>query len=243
MKNKKSGQIALVVLLMMVVLLTIGLSLISHSITDVSISQDEKEAMRAFSAAEAGIEDMLREVLLDEGTWTLEERGLDIGEGITGNIDVTEKSDDITRDLKEGEFTNINLEGADNGTILIVSWSPAAALEIVFYKDDYTTSRQAVTSSGPTCVEGFTNEGSEVTLPAIVSPDDQLIRIRALCNATTVTITVDSGSLPAQEYAIESRAAAGSTEESKVSAIEVTKESQTPPSIFDYVLFSGGNLE
>ncbi len=49
----------LIILLVMAVALTIALSIASRSIADITISQKEEEAARAFSAAEAGIEQAL----------------------------------------------------------------------------------------------------------------------------------------------------------------------------------------
>lgn len=60
MPKKNSGQSLLVILLVMAVILTIGLAVVSYSITDIKISQQEEESARAFSAAEAGIEESLR---------------------------------------------------------------------------------------------------------------------------------------------------------------------------------------
>lgn len=55
----QSGQALLLVLLSMAVVLTVVLSILSRSITDVSVSTKEEEALRAFSAAEAGVEEAL----------------------------------------------------------------------------------------------------------------------------------------------------------------------------------------
>ena len=54
-----SGQALLIVLLSMAVVLTIVLSVLSRSITDISITTQEGESLRAFSAAEAGVEKAL----------------------------------------------------------------------------------------------------------------------------------------------------------------------------------------
>lgn len=59
-KNHESGQVVLILVLITVVGITIGLSLISRTITDVKISSQLEESNRAFSAAEAGIETALR---------------------------------------------------------------------------------------------------------------------------------------------------------------------------------------
>jgi hypothetical protein len=60
MPKNNSGQSLLVILLVMAVILTIGLAVASYSITDIKISQQEEESARAFSVAEAGIEESLK---------------------------------------------------------------------------------------------------------------------------------------------------------------------------------------
>lgn len=66
MRNKTSfhhaerGQVILILVLITVVGLTIGLALISRTITDIRISSQIEQSSRAFSAAEAGIESALK---------------------------------------------------------------------------------------------------------------------------------------------------------------------------------------
>lgn len=55
----EGGQALLVILLIMAVALTIGLAVTSRTVTDIEISEGSEEAARAFSAAEAGIEEAL----------------------------------------------------------------------------------------------------------------------------------------------------------------------------------------
>lgn len=57
--NKQQGQTLIIILLIMAVSLTVGLSVVSRSTSDIKISQQEKEATRAFSIAELGIEQAL----------------------------------------------------------------------------------------------------------------------------------------------------------------------------------------
>ncbi|MBX4205776.1 hypothetical protein KW795_01120 [Candidatus Microgenomates bacterium] len=59
LKRLQSGQALLIVLLSMAVILTIVLSVLSSTTSDVSVTSKEEEAQRAFSAAEAGIEQAL----------------------------------------------------------------------------------------------------------------------------------------------------------------------------------------
>lgn len=56
----QSGQTLLIVVLVMVVSLTVGLSVVLRSITNVRIAAEEENSQRAFSAAEAGIEQALK---------------------------------------------------------------------------------------------------------------------------------------------------------------------------------------
>jgi Tfp pilus assembly protein PilX len=55
LKNQ-SGQALLIVVLVMVVALTVGLSVVSRSITNLKNSQDQASSQKALSAAEAGVE-------------------------------------------------------------------------------------------------------------------------------------------------------------------------------------------
>jgi len=56
----QKGQALLIVVLIMVVVLTIGLSVASRSITNLKITNDDESSQRAFSAAEAGVERALK---------------------------------------------------------------------------------------------------------------------------------------------------------------------------------------
>jgi len=68
--KRESGQALLLVLLSMAVVLTIVLSILSRTVTDIAVSSREEEALRAFSAAEAGVEQALI-VGADIGTTTI----------------------------------------------------------------------------------------------------------------------------------------------------------------------------
>lgn len=59
-RSRESGQIVLIVLLVLTIATTIALSLIGRSTTDVTISSQLEDSSRAFGAAEAGIEEALK---------------------------------------------------------------------------------------------------------------------------------------------------------------------------------------
>ena len=93
MRNDR-GQIILILVLITVVGLTIGLSLVSRTITDIRISSQIEQSSRAFSAAEAGIETALKSNIAVVPTGTVSLVGASanyqvqtIG-GSTANIDL-----------------------------------------------------------------------------------------------------------------------------------------------------------
>ena len=58
--NKEKGQVLLLVVLVMVVSLTVGLSVASRSVVNVRTSSEEVDTQKALAAAEAGIEQILQ---------------------------------------------------------------------------------------------------------------------------------------------------------------------------------------
>ncbi len=60
MKKSERGQVLLIIVLVMVVALTVGLSVISKSITNLRTSTEEANSQKALAAAEAGIEQAIK---------------------------------------------------------------------------------------------------------------------------------------------------------------------------------------
>ena len=61
-RSRSSGQVLVIILLVMIVGLTVGLFLLGRTTVDVSVSKNVEESARAFNAAEAGIEEAIRDV-------------------------------------------------------------------------------------------------------------------------------------------------------------------------------------
>lgn len=57
--SNKSGQALLIILLAMVTITTVVLSIVSRSVSEVEVTNKEEDSLRAFTAAEAGIEEAL----------------------------------------------------------------------------------------------------------------------------------------------------------------------------------------
>jgi len=58
--DRQRGQIALIALLVLTIATTVGLSLIARTTTDITVTRNLEDSNRAFSAAEAGIEETLK---------------------------------------------------------------------------------------------------------------------------------------------------------------------------------------
>jgi hypothetical protein len=226
MKNSKSGQAtpkggqaALLALFVMSVIVTVGMALISRTITDIQISETGEQGIRAFSAAEAGVEKVFTAGWDELAGWGAEE-SFSAG-GSSGTIKLTSKTE-IERSLKEGEVVFVKLDGA-NPTITGIS-----GVELILYDGNDGYEKRAYGS----CVANPTGTLGEINFNGANN-----VSIRILCaDAPNFRI---SGGLPVQEYDIESKASAL---EGKTGAIEASRTVPAYPPMFDYVLFSGGSL-
>ena len=277
--KKESGQALLIVLLVMAVVLTIGLSVVSRSVTDIKISQQEEESARALSAAEAGVEEALKSGSLNPvdvgpvgGTITAYITKSDLGGQRNFNFGGTKfaAGDTQTLWLANHDSNGNVIAGGWSGNTLTVYWgnSPASstlpAMEATLvYRVGINSYRQAkyaydsdFTRAGPGR-NGFTQSSAGTTLDGVtyaykatlntnVSPAQiYFLRIKLLYNDNSpqiIAVQVPAGTVvPVQGTCYESTASVPSSGVTrKVRQCEYFK---TPPGIFDYVLFSGTNLE
>lgn len=234
-KKSQSGQIALVVLLVMVVLLTVGLAVVSRSVTDIRISQETEESARAFSAAEAGIEEALKQ---DLSVWT----GGDIPVGdLTAQVSVM-KTNSFETKIEKEETAEVNL--SDYSGDIEVSWSGEGLELVLIYPQggSYKINRWALKPIGSACGEGFEEVSptrKTISVPVLVD-EKKVLRVRPICAAAIVTVSGVVDELPDQSYSIRSSTTIPETGQTRT--VEVTKSLPILPPIFDYVLFSGTDL-
>lgn len=166
-KNQK-GQAVLIVLLSLSVVLIIVLYILSRSVTDISLSSKEENSMRAFSAAEAGIERALV-IGSDIGNTTIGDANFsaDVSDFGTGQNTLT-----YPISLKSGESGTFwfarPLETGYTGSTVKVCWgdvgtsssdseTPAAEVT-VFYKTlsgEYRTARVALDPNASRTASNF----------------------------------------------------------------------------------------
>lgn len=143
--SASKGQVLLITVLVLSIAVTIALSLIGRSVTDVSMSRNLEESARAFSAAEAGVEEALRTNTLESKT----NASYTEGAGYTSEVAIIGDSTGVytLSTITAGQADTVWLVGHDAsnaidlatyysyGTI-DVCWShatPTPALEIAIY--------------------------------------------------------------------------------------------------------------
>lgn len=257
--RQSSGQAGIVVLLLTIVLLTIGLSIASRSVTDVRLSRQEEATTRAFDAAEAGIEDALRKDLAGlVGTGGFVEVGACPGpECIRANYTVNAEMN-LETELEEGETVEVNLAGF-SGNGVSIEWARTgevcsggdlfASIVVAVLDNAGNVRRTPYTQTVCNRGDSFVQTAGSAVAPYLlritesVGPADIAMRVRAIYSDTPIRIDSNNPGtypLPAQFWRVHSEA---QTTGGETRAVEVTQTSPASPSLFDFVIFSRGNLE
>ncbi len=129
------GQMLLVVVLTMIVALTVGLSVVSRTITNLRLSRQSEESQRAFQAAEAGIQqvlesgietgdssgDFLNNAVFESETFPI--GGASQGEFLLNAGELVDQSIGMDVWLSEHPDFSSPVQGAFGGTNINVYWS------------------------------------------------------------------------------------------------------------------------
>lgn len=151
-----SGQALLIILLVLAIGITIVLSLVARSITDVSITTREKESARAFSVAEAGVE-----------------RALITGETVTGSIGEANYTATVTSIGEGSEYAPyIRLFSGDTFPVWFVSHAASGALTCSDDKCFSGTAMQICWGENGTDANSATVPAIEVIILYLNTPGD-----------------------------------------------------------------------
>lgn len=140
----QNGQTLLIVLLAMTTIITISLSVVSRSISDVAVTTETEESLRAFSAAEAGVEEaLIEQVQYGE---TIEKNLGESGEDSEYQAEVVSFPSESPStylypfELTSGETATFWLVGHDsNGSILQNSGFTGTNLRMLFAEEGKDT--------------------------------------------------------------------------------------------------------
>ena len=218
---KRKGQVAMVVVLVVLVGLTIGVAILGRSVTNVGISSKEEERARSFSAAEAGVEDALRQ---DLSMLAISGSGGDFNVGNSSVSYKVSKLTDVTSEINPGEVVTVDWSKS-GATSFTVTWtgtncSPNLVATTI-------TSAGAVVHSVPSTPATF-SKGS-----------GGLVRMRFAMEIpgcrTNVTIHGTDGDL--SFFQVDSVGTSGEAN-SKIEVVRSTAAS----GLLDFAVFSGGDI-
>jgi hypothetical protein len=213
MKLRK-GQAALIVTLVVIVGLTVAVAVISRSVTDVGVSTQEEERARSFSAAEAGVEDALRQ---------------DLSAIAGGNFAVG--GPETTTDYTVTKLTNVTSR-LDPGQVLTIDWSKGTGTSAAVSWDDCADLvLSEITAAGTVTFNVDSGTGRN-----IAKGSSKLVRLRFVGCSTNVTV---AGNGPLSFYDVDSTGVSGQS----TSRVKVTRSEPAAPGLMDFAVFSGSDIQ
>ena len=254
LKNAQSGQIGVIILLIMVVMLTIGISIASQTSQDLFLAQQQVESTRVFNAAEAGIEQALSSNLDFEGSSLTGE----LDNFASTNVDVSytiNKENQLESRLFEMVGVKVDVTGFFPGNTVDIRWSKesncgsedVASLIVTAFVQSPDGARAYQSGfAGCNRGDGFTTastvnlNGYRRRVVMIIPDNTQFLRITPLYNDTHVRIAGGNWTLPVQSFKVRSEAE--NTLGDEFRAVEVSRTLDSSPSILDYAVFSGEGI-
>lgn len=266
--KQQAGQIAVIVLLMVAALIVVALSLSSRTTQETATVTQTSESATVFSAAEAGAEYALSQVIAaldDPSNPTVPTSGtIDLGNNTAVNYEVQALS---YLEMRVSETMNAEINLRDENDIpvysggLRIDWaretncSDRASLIASIYYLEGGNVRVRHLPFGPSCNSGggvdefdnsFAGDSTKgyyhsYTISGLTT-NDLFVRIKPVYNDTDLLVTPTSSNLPTQQYSVISRAEneLGAGDETR--AVEVRRSVPVAPSIMDYAVYSGVDL-
>lgn len=247
--TSQSGQIAVIVLLLMVVLLTVGLSLASRVTQDIFLTQQETDSARVFNAAESGAEAALSQ---DFSTISGPQSGSGtLDNNISYNYTILPRQE-LERELKEGDTATVFVNNAPVSNVL-VDWgrqggcTDSSLLISTYYVESGSTKVRHQAVSPESCDRGdnFDPSQGSTTAPyrnAYTVPDIDstvlFVRIKAVYNDTSLKVT--GLNLPQQQFLV--RSAASNPDGTEQRTVEVTRDVSAAPAFMDYSVYTRGSI-
>lgn len=257
--------------LIMAVALTIGLAVISRSVTDIRISKQDEESARVFSVAEAGIEEALKLGAAPTG-------GVTVG-GITATVqqidmggtlgfafpEAVEANSVVNLWLVEHQGDVLDTTDRYTGSQIELYWGktdapvsavvPALEATLIYDSSGFKVRRYpldpngsrgnnfVLAESGSYLVDGQNFKYKKtIDLPNGIK---YVLRLKLLYNDIPQTIGVKGigDVLPNQGVCYLSTATQNPQTSGITRAVKQCRYYKAPPGIFDYVLYSGTDLE
>lgn len=263
----QSGQIGLVVLLVMVVVSTIGLSVASRTTQEVTVSRQVQEASRSFAAAESAIERILSEESGrffdfegDVAQYSSQDETLQVQSDAEIEVEV-EKQFELEGQVEEGTAIEILVDGAQTDNQLSLEWSdtrncddnPASLVISITNETAGTTNTRYLAVAPCDHSDNFEvfdpnaleHQGEDKALRYVITLNDgdQIVRVTPVYADTSILAAGigDWLSVP-QQYRILSVGKNITEGGQETKAVEVERSQPITPYIFDYALISGSTI-
>lgn len=265
-KYLAEGQIGLLLLVIMGVVVAVVMSVASRSLSDTTLSRQERESSAVFAVVETGIEKAMTEIKA-AGDQPISGALTGLSSFVSGTYTVT-PSAAYGLFVREGETAQLDFTGYDVANPLTIMWTKkgdtsedlvcgtegsggsAAAIEIVAIQDAANTATRDYYNPG-NCnypANGFSSSTdlSTIDTAAIyrsgissgytVPVGTTVLRIKPIYAGATISVT--GVGLSSQLYLIQSKAEGGDAKKE----VEVKRGLDAPPSIFDFAVFSADTL-
>ena len=259
-RNSEKGQVVLIVVLVMVVALTVGLSIATRSVTNLRTSTEEISSQQALSAAEAGVEQVLKssssiatDTLSNGTTYKTDISAVSGTSFLLAGGNITAKNDSIDLWLSDYSVDPAKLYANPWSGSLTVYWGTSstscnnAALEIALITGPKTSPKVTKYGFDPCSARANSNNLTFVSSSSqsvagktfyhnkvITVTNGIIARIVPLYVGTAIGI-LGSSALPSQGSIINSTGTSGNTQR-KVNVFQGYPK--LPSEFFPYGLFS-----
>ncbi|MFZ5425209.1 MAG: hypothetical protein ACOZAO_05420 [Patescibacteria group bacterium] len=262
-KNQQ-GQTILLIVLVMLIALSIGLTVSTRFIKNLSTISESDNSERALAVAEAAVERILtlpNQTLLDyiQNSNCTSDCYLEItgSDGVVATASITlsteGSSDSLGIGVTQENVSQVITDGYADNTDLFVCWnSPSSgflpsvmAYHVYGNAGSVAMDSYAINSLGsPYTSNGFDDATSAFGYAHCFTingrPDSKLVRLRSFYNDVEVNVLSDSGaSLPSQGIRIESVGQVGDA----VKRVVVVKTESYVPFQYDFALFQTHTTE
>lgn len=248
--KEHSGQVALIMVLIMTVVSAVAVSLASRSTIETRIQQMNVSNLEALLTAQSGLEESISKNQAVSGS-------PEAGKNYEVTLSDAGSSSITSEKINSGESFEVNLEGATGVTGVKIYWKAASAAGApAIFVSDIGSGQTLDYAFDSTGTGGFTmvNTGGALggvtytyATPSpisITAGTSQKLRITVLGDSALLGIEPVGGQLPPQSTNFRSIANVSATDQNIVKYGIEYVESKTDqlPSVFDYVLFSGGSI-
>ncbi len=265
------GQALIMVLLVLGITATIGLSIMSRSITEVSVSTTTDESARALEAAEAGVEKSLGGVIVSSsGSDTIPDSNASFRVSNTAVAGTANTNYSVPYRLTPGDVASVYLQGQDSngapitysGSGLRICWGDGSgtrpAMEAVLYYlsggvvtvgrngyDGNSRSKFKTTDGNTGSCSGGTYQSSHYIpfsdLGMTAGSTPLVLRLRLVYNTTPQTLLVMPDA--GTTLPVQGKDVISTGESgSATQRLHVIQSNPDTPMMFDMALFSGGSL-